>query len=83
MIFLTTLSKLGIYGAEDCLGGPLLLSCGLDVPRGEADYTKLHVPSLDNDGQSLLRRLLLLDPGQRISAAEACAHTYFKAEKNV
>ncbi len=35
------------------------------------------VPQLDDDGLDLLARLLVYDPGQRISAKQALQHPYF------
>lgn len=48
-------------------------------PSWKPNYEKLHkmMPDLDKDGHNLLQRMLIYEPGKRISAAEAMKHPYF------
>lgn len=42
-----------------------------------ADWSAI-VPQLDSDGLDLLQRMLVYEPGRRISARQALEHAYFR-----
>ena len=46
-------------------------------PKWQRNYSQPLVPGLDDEGLDLLDGLLVYDPASRISAKQACAHSYF------
>lgn len=47
-----------------------------------AQDLKKFVPTLDNDGYDLLKKMLVIDPSERITCDEALQHKYFDEIQN-
>jgi len=50
------------------------------IRRGKFHIEGPHWDTISSDAKDLLTRLLTKNPSQRISAEEACAHPWFKAD---